>query len=269
MALGVQAMQSQGDAPPPVDVAAQIRDKFVTQLKTDNFVLYFQPIAPTAFTISTPPLREILVRYKEEEDDLLPPGSFLPILEEQGLLPILDRWVVGRLLMWGRELRANGRHMPRCCVNLSIDTIQRDEAFADYVLRGIAKAGVPAASLTFEVLATDAIAQRQALARFMAPLRAAGVTFALSWTMGDDAAFDLALALGFSYMKLDGSFAVTIARQPAQRERLAAIVERARIVGIQTVCMLVEDTATLEALRTMRVDYVQGFGVDKPKPLQE
>lgn len=38
-----------------------------------------------------PSLREILVRYKEEEADLLPPGSFLPILEEEGLVHILDR----------------------------------------------------------------------------------------------------------------------------------------------------------------------------------
>jgi len=78
---------------------AQVREQFVKKLKEDNFVLYSQLIAPAAADSAETPLREILARYREEEENLLPPGSFIPILEDQGLLPLLDRWIVTRLLV--------------------------------------------------------------------------------------------------------------------------------------------------------------------------
>ena len=261
-------MSDQGDNSQLRDATTQTRQLFVKHLKEDNFVLYFQPIVPAPVNSSDPSLREILVRYREEEEDLLPPGSFLPLLEEEGLLPILDRWVVGRLLTWGRTVQAGGVRMPHCSVNLSIDTIRRDEQFGDYVLRGIQKMGVSAAALTFEIMTVDALANRAAVARFVQPLRAAGITFALSWFAGEDQAFDLAPALGISYIKLDGSFAAMVAKYPQEKAKLAAIVSRCRKMGIRTVCMQVEDAETLAHLRTLHVDYVQGFGIEKPKPLE-
>src|SRR5262249_30882163 len=157
-----------------------------------------------------------------------PPGSFLPILEEQGLLPLLDRWIVARLLAWGRSIQSGGQRMPHCTVNLSIDTIQRDEAFGDYVLQGLKKTGVSAAALTFEVLTLDALTHGPALQRFIPPLRNAGITFALSWFNGEEAEFELVQRAGFSHVKIDGAFAAVIARQPKKKAELAAIVQRCR-----------------------------------------
>jgi EAL domain-containing protein (putative c-di-GMP-specific phosphodiesterase class I) len=250
-------------------LTGDLRERFIKQLKDSNFVLYYQPIAPAAATTAESSFREILVRYKEEEDDLLPPGSFLPILEEQGFLPLLDRWVVGRLLKFGRDTKAAGKRMPHCSVNLSIDTVRRDEAFGDYVLRGLEKMGVSAASLTFEIMTTDALAHPEAVAKFIPPLRAAGITFALSWFAGEEVAVELAPTLGISFMKIDGSLAIPIARDPKAKARLAAIVQRCRKLGMRTVCMLVEDAETLDHLRTIHVDYVQGFGIARPRPLED
>src|SRR5712691_7943769 len=106
------------------ELGSALRSGFIAQLKEENFVLFFQSIMPADPSGAQKPFREILVRYKEEEEDLLPPGSFLPLLEEEGLMHILDRWVVGRLLRWGRDLHVSGRRMPHCSVNLSIDTIR-------------------------------------------------------------------------------------------------------------------------------------------------
>ncbi len=250
------------------DTTTQTRQLFVKHLKEDNFVLFFQPIVPAPVNSPEASLREILVRYREEEEDLLPPGSFLPLLQEEGLLPILDRWVVGRLLTWGRTVQAGGVKMPHCSVNLSIDTIRRDEQFGDYILRGIQKMGVSAASLTFEIMTVDALAHQQAVARFVQPLRNAGITFAFSWFSGEEQAFGLAAMLGISMMKLDGSFAAMVKKYPQEKVRLGGIIQRCRKMGMRTVCMQVEDNETLAHLRTLHVDYVQGFGIEKPKPLE-
>ena len=100
------------------------------------------------------------------------------------------------------------------------------------------------------------------------PVLRAGVTFALSWFNGEEAEFELVQKAGFSYVKLDGAFAAVIARQPKKKAELAAIVQRCRQIGVQTVCMQVEDEETLQHLRLLRVDYVQGFGVERPTPLE-
>ena len=246
----------------------ELRENFVKHLKEENFVLYYQPISPAASPRADASFREILVRYREEESGLLPPGSFLPVLEEEGLLPLLDRWVAGRLLKWGRHRLSAGRKMPHCSVNLAIDTVRRDEAFADYLQHSLQKANVPSAALTFEITTTDALLHRDATARFIAPLRAMGVTFALSWFAGEESALEMAPKLDISYIKIDGSLASRIARDHKERARLAAIIQRCHKLGIRTVCMLVEDAETLDHLRSVRVDYVQGFGIQKPRPLE-
>ena len=256
-----------GDDSPPEETAEQFRARFISQLKEDNFVLYFQPIAPTTAPQESS-FREVLVRYAEEESGLLPPGSFLPILEEQGLMPLLDRWVVARLLRWGRGLQAAGNRMPHCSVNLSIQTLRGDAGFGEFVVKGLEKAGVPAACLTFEIMTADALAYAPEIALFMGPLKAAGVTFALSWFAGEELALSIAPRMGFTYLKLDGSLASNVAKDPKQQARLSALVKRCRDMGLRTVCMWVENAETLSHLRVLQVDYVQGFGVAKPKPLE-
>jgi EAL domain-containing protein (putative c-di-GMP-specific phosphodiesterase class I) len=252
---------------PPSETPEQFRARFINQLKEDNFVLYFQPIAPAASPHESN-FREILARYREEEAGLLPPGSFLPILEEQGLLPLLDRWVVSKLLVWGRTLQAAGKRMPQCSVNLSIQTVREDASFGDYVVKGLEKARVAPASLTFEILTADAHEHAPEIARFIAPLKAAGVTFALSWFAGEELALNFAPKMGFTYLKLDSSLIANIAKDAKQQARLSALLKRCREAGLRTVCMWVENVETLTHLRALGVDYVQGFGVARPKPLE-
>jgi EAL domain-containing protein (putative c-di-GMP-specific phosphodiesterase class I) len=249
------------------ETAEQFRARFVNQLKEDNFILYFQPIAPSG-SPNESTFREVLVRYRDEEAGLLPPGSFLLILEEQGLLPLLDRWVVAKLLRWGRGLQATGKPMPHCSVNLSMDTVRRDTAFGDYAVKALEKAGVAPASLTFEIMTTDALAHAPQVAQMMKPLKAAGVTFAMSWFNGEEQALDLAPRLGISYLKLDPSLASNLTKDAQQRARLASLVQRCRKMNVRTVAMWVENVETLTHLRAMQVDFVQGFGIAKPRPLE-
>ena len=75
-----------------LNIGAQIRDRLIRDLKDEKFVLYFQSIVPVAVAAPDNALyREILIRFKEEEQGMMPPGTFLPILEQQGLMPLLDR----------------------------------------------------------------------------------------------------------------------------------------------------------------------------------
>src|SRR5262245_64811299 len=102
-------------------VQKNIADKLISALKTGGFVLYAQKILRLGASAGERPFQEILVRFKEEEEKLLPPGTFFPMLQEYRLLPYVDRWVVSRLATWIEESRAKnpGWAGPAHGVNLS------------------------------------------------------------------------------------------------------------------------------------------------------
>jgi EAL domain-containing protein (putative c-di-GMP-specific phosphodiesterase class I) len=253
-----------------LDVGAQIRNRLIKDLKDDNFVLYFQSIVPLASSAEEPLYREILVRFKEEEQDLMPPGMFIPILEQHGLMPFLDRWVIAQVLKWTRNKQTTlaPRPTPRCSINLSSDTIRRDQAFVDFVLEGIHKMGVAAESLSFEIPVSEVLADPQSLARVIPPLRSAGCSFAFSGFTGEEFGFEFAKTLGITFIKIDGSLIAQIFRDAEVKARVLAIHQRCRKLGMRTVGMQVESGETLDVLRGIQVDYAQGFGVDRPRLLK-
>ena len=250
------------------DVRAQIRERLIRDLKDNNFILYYQTIAPAAPPPQPPPMREILVRFKEEEQDLIAPGTFLPILEENGLMSLLDRWEVAAVLRWIRARQASGAtDIPRCSMNLASDTVRRDPAFGEFVAQGIQRAQVRADLLQFEFPMLVVLAATDAVERMIAPLRASGCNFALNDFSGQEAGFEIAKRLGLGYVKIDGSVIGRITRDAEAKARVMTIQQRCRAMGLRTICMQVESPETLAMLRTLGVDYVQGFGIDQPRPL--
>lgn len=253
------------------DVRSLIRDRLVSDLKGGNFLLYFQSIVPVAPAEPDGALfREILIRFQEEERDLMPPGTFLPTLEREGLMPMLDRWVVDNAVKWMARVQAASTTgaAPRCSLNVSSDTIQRDLGFAEFVGKVAARAGVPPGSLAFEIPLEDVISSSQAVKRLVPALRAVGCGVAFSGFAGEPVALALAKSLSVRFVKIDGSLVYRLSRDSAEAAKLQKIQEICRSVGVQTICTQVEDRQTLEILRRLQVNYAQGFGIDRPRPLR-
>lgn len=246
----------------------RIHQRFARDLDANMFILFFQAIVPLGEGLDAG-YREILIRFEDEERKMQSPGMFLPLLEEEGLMPQLDRWIVSRVLGWIRELELNlgAPSAPRCSVNLAADTIRDESAFAGYVLEEIRRKAGTAKALSFEIRASELLAHPKEIARLVPPLRAAGCTFAISNHDGADRPFDLARSLGFTIVKFDGSLASRIAFDDDARKRLEALNRLCHEYGMRTVGMQVENRETLDVLRTMGADYAQGFGIEHPRPL--
>src|SRR5262245_58672347 len=132
-------------------IQKSIADKLISALKTGGFVLYAQKILPLSASAEQRPFQEVLVRFKEEEEKLLPPGTFFPMLQEYRLLPYVDRWVVSRLAAWIQEGRARnpGWAAPMNGVNLAEDTL-REPKFTEFVARHIQTSKLPEGTFAFE-----------------------------------------------------------------------------------------------------------------------
>lgn len=230
-------------------------------LDNDDFALYCQPIVAlngaTRF-----PMAEVLVRLREEEKALLPPGEFLPVFEHHGMMPQLDRWVVRHVL--GRLAR--GSRIPRFCVNTSGQTLH-DAKFPSFVADAVREAGVGAAGLIFEIDESDVLGRLEAAARFGAAVREIGCGVAIDGFGRRAATFAPLKSLRVDFLKVDGSIVRRLLSQEAARTKLSAMIRVGETLGIALVAECVEDQDILTRLKAMGVGYAQGFGIYQPQPI--
>lgn len=242
------------------DVAHRLR----SALDGDEFCLYAQGIEPARADAHAVPFLEILLRLQEEEDNLMPPGAFLPLAEEHGLLPDIDRWVVRRLLDWAAE--APGRARALYSVNLSAASIA-DPGFAEFVRDRLRALHGRAPGLCFEFNEAEALANLDCTVEWVRELGREGCRFALSGFGRDPVSFALPRRIAFDYIKIDAGVILAAARGPVELAKVKAINRVAHSLGAKTIAQCVESEATRTLLGEIDVDFVQGFAVSRPAPL--
>src|SRR5258706_3234933 len=144
--------------------AARLREA----LDYDHFRLYAQPVLALAAPGGIA-LAEVLVRLREEETRMLPPGDFLPAFEHYKMMGELDRWVLRSAL---RRLEQGGA-VKRLSINVSGQTIE-EPGFAPFVAVQLRLASLDPAALVIEINENDALDRRQAAERFAAEMKHIG-----------------------------------------------------------------------------------------------
>jgi len=247
-------------------IQKNIADKLIAALKTGGFVLYAQKILPLAGGDQR--FQEVLVRFREEEEKLLPPGTFFPMLQEYRLLPYVDRWVVSRLTSWIQETRAQkpGWAVPANGVNLSEDTL-REPKFADFVAKNIQSAGLPKGTLSFELGWDTALLHADQLKNIQVQLAPMGCRFTFAGFDGSEGSFSFLKVLKPDFVKLTYGVVKDVGRGLAAAEKVEAINQKCHAMGIKTIAEFVESHEVLDALRLIEVDFAQGLIIGGPQQL--
>ncbi len=230
-------------------------------LAHNEFELYCQPIR-ALFGDERYPMAELLIRMREEERALLPPGEFLPLFEHYGLMPDLDRWVVSRAI----ERLASGSRVPLFTVNVSGQTL-RDSQFAIHVGTQLRKAGVAPASLAFEIDESDVLARLETAVRFANAMKAVGCGLLVDGFGRRALSFAPLKALRVDYVKVDGSIVRKLLTSEVARLKMNGMIRVAEALGVGLVAECVEDEAVLARLKALNVSHAQGFGIYQPHPL--
>jgi EAL domain-containing protein (putative c-di-GMP-specific phosphodiesterase class I) len=243
-------------------------EKLVRAMQNDKFLLYTQKIMPLKTLPFDRGCYEILLRLQEEEDNLLPPGGFIPIAERYGLTEEIDRWVVRRLINWcsERQKAVPGWPIPLFCINLSEASISNPE-FARFVRLELQRAEFPAKQLCFEIGELETISSHDNVARFIAALKPAGCRFTADGFGSVKLSFSNLSGLAVNFIKIDGVIIQNMFKTPADLKKLQAILSVCQKLGVQTIAEFVEDDRTQKKLRELGVDYAQGFGIAKPVPV--
>jgi EAL domain-containing protein (putative c-di-GMP-specific phosphodiesterase class I) len=251
-----------------LEARMQTAERFTEALEQDQFTLFAQPIAPLAPEHKGRRHLEIFVRFREEEEHLLPPGTFFPILEANHLTPQLDRWEVGKVLQWTAEkkLKKIDWKVPTFAINLADDTLE-DEDFAIHVFDSLTQSHVPPDRLWFEVTVEQLKGKREAAERTIADLNGLGCAVALCDFAGGEAEAKDCAGSGVKLVKLAGSLLRDIDKNAKVLSALLATNTACHKAGLQTIAQFVETTEALTMVRKAGVDYAQGFRVAMPVPL--
>lgn len=153
-------------------------------------------------------------------------------------------------------------------INVSRATMG-DPGFVDYFAATLQQYGVNPATLCFEIPGLELALRPAIVADFACRIRDCGCQVAISGFGRDRILFDLLRGFQVDYLKIDGSIIFDMLRDPVDLAKLTAIHSVAKKLGITTVAELVENEATIAKLREVGIDYAQGFGISRPRPLAE
>lgn len=243
-----------------------VRERIMSALTQDDFSLYSQEVVRINAGSGAPGFRDVLLRLDEEEDYHLPPGAFLSLAEECGMLPALDAWQVRTVAKW---LAADpGRCMETCGINVSRDTLA-DPGFVATVRAALREHRIAGRALCLEICADDLPDHLHEMIAGIRELQRDGVRFALTGFGRGPVPLRMVREIEPDYVKIDGGIIVGVVRSEAQAARLSAINRVAHACGAATIAECVEDEQTRTRLVQLGVDFAQGSVISDPKPMRD
>ena len=235
-------------------------------LEEDRFYLRYQLIERLAKRKRPLQRFEVLISMREESGATLSPASFLSAAERYNLMPSIDRWVVSKAFDWLENNIADQDSIDFVSINLSGASIT-DTSFLEFIQAELAKRSFATTKVCFEITETAAIEQMHKALYFVNQIKKSGCRFALDDFGSGMASFAYLKSLPVNFIKIDGNFVHDITKNPLSREIVESIHKIAQVMGIATIAEHAEDQETLELLRTIGIDYVQGYIIARPEIL--
>jgi diguanylate cyclase (GGDEF)-like protein len=228
-------------------------DRIREALDQDRIVVYAQPIFDLRKQCVA--REELLVRMLDENDDVIPPSSFLPTAERLGLIAEIDRLVLAK------AIEMAGRSQP-IAVNVSGASLSDPRLIED--VRAAIGDGLNPAWLDFEITETAAISNMEHARTFSRAVTEMGCGLGLDDFGTGFSSFSYLKDLPIQHLKIDIEFIRELPSSPTDQRLVQAMVQFAKAFGQETVAEGIEDAETLALVRAFEVDYAQGFHIGEP-----
>ena len=207
---------------------------------------------------------ELLLRMRDEAGKIVSPDQFIAAAERYGITPNIDRWVIENALRWLVSEADEREKLSLCSINLSGQSLG-DDKFLPFVIDQFHRSGIDASKICFEITETAAIASFSQANRFIQALKELGCRFALDDFGTGLSSFGYLKHFPVDFLKIDGSFVKEILHDPIDREMVRSINEIGHLTGKQTIAEFAENQEIIEMLRSLGVDYAQGYGIATPQ----
>lgn len=231
-------------------------------LDNDEFILLVQPVRGLRGDC----YHEVLLRMPDTNGILISPDQFLPVAQEFGLSSRVDLWVLEHTL---RFLAAYRERLPgqRFAINLAPSTVCRVQ-FPLEVSRVLAKYAIEPWQLIFEVTECSNFCNAEQALHILSQLQKMGVRIAIDDFGTGYASYARLKSVDADILKIDGDFIRNIVNNSLDYQIVASICHLARMKKMLVVAEYVETEEIRSAVHALGIDYVQGYLIGRPAPLE-
>ena len=241
-----------------VTTRMEIENGLRAALRDSGLLLYYQPIVSTGDGV----IRKVeaLVRWERPGHGVVPPSTFLPVADEAGLSPAIDRWVLetacSEAAGWPYDVTVS--------VNLSGPLLSQP-GVVDLVTGALECSGLKARRLGIEVTERLLGADMPQAVGALRQLQALGIGVYLDDFGTEYSSLARLRQLDFDVLKIDRSFVVDLP-DPSSRIIVASVIKMARALGLETVAEGVETREQYDTLVELGCDAIQGYLLSEPLP---
>lgn len=246
-----------------VAVKLTLENQLRQALDREEFVLHYQPKVNLKSGEITS--AEALIRWNDPNTGLVPPGQFIPILEETGLIYDVGRWALGQAVRDYLRWYASGLPAVRIAVNVSPLQLRRGDFIA-----GIEQVmGMdPAAASALELEITESVVMEDIKhsIQLLKALRSMGISIAIDDFGTGFSSLSYLARLPADKLKIDRSFIIEMTNGPEGLELVSTIINLAHSLKLKVVAEGVDTEEQSRLLREMNCDEIQGYLFSKPIP---
>ncbi|HCB1498039.1 TPA: sensor domain-containing phosphodiesterase [Klebsiella michiganensis] len=251
-----------------INLQQELKDKvtmmnqLVKALEQDRFLLMAQPIVG----IRGDSYHEVLLRMLDDGDKIIMPDVFLPVAYEFGLSARVDSWVLEHTLIFMDKQRKKLPGM-RLAINVSPFSVSNSH-FHQQVKALLERYDIEPWQIIFELTENHSLTNPEQARQTLAHLQDMGCRVAIDDFGTGYASYARLKTMNADLLKIDGSFIRNLLTSSLDYQAVASICLLARMKNMQVVAEYVETAEIRQAVISLGIDYMQGYDIGKPAPLE-
>lgn len=244
----------------------QIRNNLRKGLEREEFVLHFQPQIDLSSNAVIG--AEALIRWNHPEFGMIPPGRFIPIAEESGLIVQIGEWVLLESCQQAVAWRKAGLRELVIAVNLTSVQFKRGD-LEKAVIHALSVSGLDPTLLELELTESILIQNTEKMLETVRHLKSLGVKLSIDDFGTGYSSLSYLKTFAVDKLKIDQSFVHDMADDPNDAVIVRTIIQMARSLNLKTIAEGVETERQTEMLRLQHCDEVQGYHFARPMPAED
>jgi EAL domain-containing protein (putative c-di-GMP-specific phosphodiesterase class I) len=231
----------------------------------DELRLHYQPqvCAETGRIMGA----EALVRWQDPSRGLVPPGEFIPLAEEMGLIVEIGAWTLLEACRNIAALTRVGLDVPKISVNVS--SLQFNSEFTNLVRRALDEYGIDPARLELELTEGVIMGNAKASIAALHEMKSLGVSLSVDDFGTGYSSLSYLSQFPLDEIKIDRSFIVNLSSGRRSKDLVRAIIAMGKSLDLRLVAEGVDSLDQYRFLRGSEVDLIQGYLFSKPVPMEQ
>lgn len=246
----------------------EIEKKMEKALKGQNFFMYYQP----QYDTKTGDIRgvEALVRWREDNGNIVSPETFIPIAEKNGSILLLGDWIIEECVSdfskWARE----HKKMENFLISINVSSLQfKSKNFVKYLISIIKKYNISPCNVELEITESVFIENMEEVISKMRVLKDFGVRFSMDDFGTGFSSLSYLRDLPINTLKIDKSFIDDVVTDGSTRTIAESIIELSKKLGFDTIAEGVEKEVQYSLLKNIGCENIQGFYLGKPMVFED